>query len=78
MVSREKNADGCVFIAIANETERGAHLRKTFATMPQRHQDCLEFLMFHLTRVAQREPENLVSPLSLPFLNLPTGRVDIN
>lgn len=29
--------------------------------MPQRHRDCLEFLMFHLARVAQREPENLVS-----------------
>lgn len=28
--------------------------------MPQRHRDCLEFLMFHLARVAQREPENLV------------------
>lgn len=52
-------------VAISNEAERGQHLRKTFATMPQRHQDCLEFLMFHLTRVAQRESENLVRPLVL-------------
>ena len=29
--------------------------------MPQSHRDCLEFLMFHLDRVAQRERENLVS-----------------
>lgn len=28
--------------------------------MPQSHRDCLEFLMFHLDRVAKREPENLV------------------
>lgn len=48
-------------VAIVDESERGEHLRKTFRTMPQQHQDCLEFLMFHLTRVAQREPENLVS-----------------
>lgn len=47
-------------IAIADESERGAHLRKTFSAMPQQHQDCLEFLMFHLTRVTKREPENLV------------------
>lgn len=47
--------------AVADETERCDHLRKTFASMPQRHRDCLEFLMFHLARVAKREPENLVS-----------------
>ena len=28
--------------------------------LPQKHRDCLEFLMFHLARVAGREPENLV------------------
>ena len=44
-----------------DDEERCAHLRKTFASMPERHQDCLEFLMFHLGRVALREPENLVS-----------------
>lgn len=49
------------WVAILDESERSAHLRKTFATMPQQHQDCLEFLMFHLTRVAKRESENLVS-----------------
>jgi Rho-type GTPase-activating protein 1/2 len=47
-------------LAIASEAERCSHLRKTFAAMPERHRDCLEFLMFHLARVAQREPENLV------------------
>ena len=42
--------------------------------MPQQHQDCLEFLMFHLTRVAKREPENLVSLIPSPLLT----RVDVS
>ncbi|KAM5348045.1 hypothetical protein ACJ41O_007869 [Fusarium nematophilum] len=58
--------------AIAEEAERSDHLRKTFASMPQRHRDCLEFLMFHLARVAQREPENLMSPKNLAVVFAPT------
>lgn len=49
-------------VAIAETAERCEFLQKAFATMPPQHRDCLEFLMFHLTRVAKREPENLVSP----------------
>ncbi|UZP42220.1 hypothetical protein NXS19_010036 [Fusarium pseudograminearum] len=59
-------------IAIVDEDERSDHLRKTFASMPQRHRDCLEFLMFHLARVAQREPENLMSPKNLAVVFAPT------
>ncbi|RTE82052.1 hypothetical protein BHE90_003430 [Fusarium euwallaceae] len=58
--------------AIVDETERCDHLRKTFASMPQRHRDCLEFLMFHLARVAKREPENLMSPKNLAVVFAPT------
>ncbi|KAJ4138114.1 Rho-type gtpase-activating protein [Fusarium equiseti] len=58
--------------AIVDEEERSDHLRKTFASMPQRHRDCLEFLMFHLARVAQREPENLMSPKNLAVVFAPT------
>ncbi|KAK7447575.1 RhoGAP domain-containing protein [Colletotrichum acutatum] len=58
--------------AIADQTERCDHLRKVFSTMPQRHRDCLEFLMFHLARVAQREPENLMSPKNLAVVFAPT------
>ena len=43
-----------------DHTERCAHLRKTFNMLPPKHRDCLEFLMFHIARVAQRERENLV------------------
>lgn len=67
------------FTAIANEQERCTHLGRTFSSMPPQHRDCLEFVMFHLNRVAQREPENLVSSffpldvflflLSSPFLS---------
>ncbi|WYZ46388.1 hypothetical protein EsH8_IX_000613 [Colletotrichum jinshuiense] len=58
--------------AISDQTERCDHLRKVFSTMPQRHRDCLEFLMFHLARVAQREPENLMSPKNLAVVFAPT------
>jgi hypothetical protein len=49
------------FIDIPNETERCNHLRQTFGMLPVNHRDCLEFLMFHLSRVTDRERENLVS-----------------
>ncbi|PKS08784.1 hypothetical protein jhhlp_003393 [Lomentospora prolificans] len=58
--------------AIANEQERCAHLSRTFASMPPQHRDCLEFVMFHLNRVAQREPENLMSPKNLAVVFAPT------
>lgn len=48
-------------LAITDEGERCSHLHKVFTSMPPAHRDCLEFLMFHLHRVAIREPENLVS-----------------
>ena len=53
-------------IAITNEDERVEHLQITFKMLPEKHKDCLEFLIFHLARVAKREPENLVS-FCLPF-----------
>jgi hypothetical protein len=64
--------------AIADPTERCHHLRKTFAMMPQRHADCLEFLMFHLQRVAKRESENLMSPKNLAVVFAPTIMRDLS
>ncbi|KID92099.1 Rho GTPase-activating protein domain protein [Metarhizium guizhouense ARSEF 977] len=64
--------------AIADETERCSHLRKTFASMPESHGDCLEFLMFHLNRVASREPENLMSPKNLAVVFAPTIMRDLS
>ncbi len=48
--------------SVMDHDDRCAHLRKTFNMLPQKHRDCLEFLMFHLSRVANREQENLVRP----------------
>ncbi|KAJ3497828.1 hypothetical protein NLG97_g1600 [Lecanicillium saksenae] len=64
--------------AISDDTERCAQLRKTFDSMPQSHRDCLEFLMFHLQRVAQREPENLMSPKNLAVVFAPTIMRDLS
>ena len=47
-------------LAIEDDQERCAHLRTTFNMLPPKHRDCLEFLVFHLARVANRESENLV------------------
>ncbi|PHH64434.1 hypothetical protein CDD81_4655 [Ophiocordyceps australis] len=58
--------------AVVDETERCEHLRRTFASMPRSHRDCLEFLVFHLSRVAQREHENLMSPKNLAVVFAPT------
>ncbi|KAK4134230.1 RhoGAP-domain-containing protein [Trichocladium antarcticum] len=57
---------------VQNETERCAHMRKTFSMLPPQHRDCLEFLMFHLARVASRERENLMSPKNLAVVFAPT------
>ncbi len=35
-------------------------MRATILALPPKHRDCLEFLIFHLARVATREKENLV------------------
>ncbi|KAG9259211.1 rho-type GTPase-activating protein [Emericellopsis atlantica] len=61
---------------IVDESERCDHLRKTFASLPQSHRDCLEFLMFHLDRVAQRQSENLMTPKNLAVVFAPTIMFD--
>ncbi|KAF4126581.1 hypothetical protein GMORB2_0317 [Geosmithia morbida] len=69
----ESNGD---IVGVADETERCNHLRRTFATLPERHRDCLEFLMFHLDRVAQRQSENLMTPKNLAVVFAPTLMFD--
>ncbi|KAK8090742.1 hypothetical protein PG994_000247 [Apiospora phragmitis] len=58
--------------SFATNEEKYDHLRKTFNALPQKHRDCLEFLMFHLARVAKRERENLMSPKNLAVVFAPT------
>jgi hypothetical protein len=55
--------------AYASDSEKCTHLQDVFNQLPRQHKDCLEFLMFHLSRVASRESENLVrSSVSLGSL----------
>ncbi|KAK0722300.1 hypothetical protein B0T26DRAFT_674022 [Lasiosphaeria miniovina] len=58
--------------SIQNDSERCSHLRTTLNMLPAKHRDCLEFLMFHLARVASRERENLMTPKNLAVVFAPT------
>ncbi|KAL3418296.1 Rho-type GTPase-activating protein 4 [Phlyctema vagabunda] len=58
--------------SVEDELERCSHLRRTFNMLPPKHRDCLEFLMFHLVRVASRESENLMTPKNLAVVFAPT------
>ncbi|RDW79691.1 RhoGAP-domain-containing protein [Coleophoma cylindrospora] len=58
--------------SIEDDQERCNHLRRTFNMLPPKHRDCLEFLMFHLVRVATRESENLMTPKNLAVVFAPT------
>lgn len=58
--------------SITNTKERCEHLRMTFNMLPTQHSQCLEFLMFHLARVAARESENLMPPKNLAVVFAPT------
>ncbi|KAI6244727.1 putative Rho-type GTPase-activating protein 4 [Erysiphe necator] len=58
--------------SIEDIRERCLHLRDTFSMLPPKHRDCLEFLVFHLTRVAIREAENLMSSKNLAVVFAPT------
>jgi len=40
--------------------------------LPGSHRDCLQFLVFHLSRVIQHEAENLMTPLNLAVVFAPT------
>lgn len=57
---------------IEDDRERCDHLRQTFNSLPPKHRDCLEFLVFHLERVAARHKENLMTPKNLAVVFAPT------
>ncbi|CAD6501284.1 BgTH12-01536 [Blumeria graminis f. sp. triticale] len=58
--------------SIEDHHERCLHLRDTFSMLPPKHRDCLEFLIFHLSRVAVRDKENLMSSKNLAVVFAPT------
>ncbi|KAI0097742.1 rho GTPase activator Rga [Nemania sp. FL0031] len=57
---------------LASDSEKCDHLQNVFNQLPRQHKDCLEFLMFHLSRVASRESENLMTPRNLAVVFAPT------
>jgi len=58
--------------SIENDDERCAHLRVTVNSLPQKHRDTLEFMIFHLARVMARASENLMTPKNLAVVFAPT------
>lgn len=46
--------------ACMEDEQKAAGMRAALQTLPEKHRDCLEFLVFHLARVALREKENKV------------------
>ncbi|KAI1258594.1 rho GTPase activator Rga [Xylariaceae sp. FL1019] len=58
--------------SIPNDADKCTHLQNTFNQLPRQHKDCLEFLIFHLSRVASRESENLMTPKNLAVVFAPT------
>ncbi|KAI9684388.1 MAG: Rho-type gtpase-activating protein [Trizodia sp. TS-e1964] len=57
---------------IHDDEQRVISLRSTFQQLPIRHRECLEFLIFHLARVAAKQKENLMTPKNLAVVFAPT------
>lgn len=57
---------------IANEQERCLELRNCINALPEKHRDCLEFLMFHLVRVSHKESINKMTTKNLAVVFAPT------
>ena len=58
--------------AAPSAEERVGAMRAAIAELPQRHRDCLEFLVFHLARVVEHEAQNLMSSLNCAVVFAPT------
>lgn len=57
---------------VIDEQHRIVLMRSAINELPARHRDCLEFLVFHLARVAQREKDNLMTSLNVAVVFAPT------
>jgi hypothetical protein len=56
----------------SSSSERVSVIRSAIAELPARHRDALEFLVFHLARVVEREKENLMTSLNCAVVFAPT------
>ncbi|KAH3365730.1 hypothetical protein KXW94_003424 [Aspergillus fumigatus] len=57
---------------ITSAEARISVLQKSLAELPRVHQDVLEFLVFHLKRVVEREKENLMTSQNIAVVFAPT------
>lgn len=57
---------------ITSQQPRIDHLRQNLQELPRVHRDVLEFLMFHLRRVVERESENLMTSQNVAVVFAPT------
>ncbi|KAJ5689893.1 hypothetical protein N7462_004285 [Penicillium macrosclerotiorum] len=57
---------------IPNTAARIESLQKSLSELPRVHQDVLEFLVFHLKRVVERQEENLMTSQNIAVVFAPT------
>ncbi|KAF9882819.1 hypothetical protein FE257_005108 [Aspergillus nanangensis] len=57
---------------ISSQSERIETLQRSLGELPRVHQDVLEFLVFHLKRVVEREKENLMTSQNIAVVFAPT------
>lgn len=57
---------------ITPHAARVEHMRKCLQALPRVHRDVLEFLLFHLARVVERESENLMTSQNVAVVFAPT------
>jgi len=55
-----------------DETNRISLMRAAIKDLPLHHRQCLEFLVFHLNRVAERAEENMMSSFNVAVVFAPT------
>lgn len=56
--------------------ERARRMREVVDGFPRCHRDCLEFLIFHLVRVMERDEQNLVSRTTCRIVSTLLDSVD--
>lgn len=73
LISFESYDEMLEAVQIEEEGERVEGLAKAVTGLPARHRDTLEFLIFHLVRVMEKESKNYVS---LPSLIVSSPKID--
>ena len=58
--------------SVIDDSHRIALMRAAINDLPARHRDCLEFLIFHLARVAEKEKVNLMTSSNIAVVFAPT------